>query len=124
MLEPLQESGKPFPLTMPDGSIRKMFVKSSGLDYVPKVMIDGREIILARKLEWYEYALALLPFALIFVGGALGGLCAVAGLFFNLQIFRTDWPLAVKVLSVLGVSVLAGLAYMIGAAAFHALVAG
>ncbi len=118
----LNEKGKPFPITMFDGSIKKMFVKSGGFDYVPKIIIDGKEMLLARKLLWYEYILGFLPLLLLLYGGAIGGALGAVGALLNVRIFRTDWPMVVKVLSVFGVTLLSAIAYLIGATIIQALI--
>lgn len=110
----LSERGKPFPIPMTDGSVKKMFVKSGGFDYVPKVIVDGEEFRLARKLHWYEYTLGFLPLLLLLYGGAIGGALGAVGALLNIRIFRTDWPMVIKVLSVFGITLLTAIAFLIG----------
>lgn len=121
-IERLREKGKPFPIPMSDGSIKKMFVKSGGFDYVPKIVVEGKEYLLARKLLWHEYVLVLLPFPLLLIGGAIGGAFAAIGIITNRRILRTDWSMAVKISSVFGVTLLSVIGYLIGAAIFRTLI--
>lgn len=79
--------GKPFIIRMNDGSEKKMFVENVLFDYVPKVIVEGKEILLARKLLWYEYLLGGIPLILVVIGGMLGAIIGIIGSFLN---FYTD----------------------------------
>lgn len=118
----LKESGKPFPIPMPDGSTKKLYVKSSGFDLTPKIIVDGREILLARKLLWYEHVLALLPIYLLFLGGAIGGALAAVAIMTNHIVLRKDWVLGVRMLTVLEVTVLAHIGYSLVAGIIQAFI--
>ena len=65
-------------------------IKNNGIDLiVPKLSINDSEVLLMRKLVWYEIASSLLPFPLLAVGGALGGGLAGAGFVINLYLLRS-----------------------------------
>ena len=57
---------------------------------VPKLIVDGKEIQVLKPLKWYEYAWSGLPVLLVFMGGAIGGLCGVIGFILNAHIFRSS----------------------------------
>lgn len=100
----LKETGKPFSIPMQDGSMKKMYVKGAGLDPTPIIFLDDREIILSKRLVPYEIPLAILPFTLVFVGGALGGLLGASAVVINFRIFRAQHSKTVKILSSLGIT--------------------
>ncbi len=117
----LKEKGKPFPLPMGDGTVKKMLVKG-WLDDVPKVIVDGKEILLARKLFWYEYVLGFIP-AVLLMGGALGGAFGVIGIMFNFKILRSSHTMLIKSLFILGVTVFLFFCYVAFANLFYFLLA-
>lgn len=67
-----------------------------GLDPVPKVVIAGHEVTVAPPLAWYAVAWMGLPVILMFIGGAVGGLCAGIGVYLNARIFRSRQHIVVK----------------------------
>ena len=119
----LEEKGKPYDLKLPDGSMKKMYVKNSFMDVVPKVFIDGEEILFARKLLWYEYFLALMPLVLL-VAGAIGGLFGGGAMVFNLRIWRTDFPLSLKVGLNIAITFIAFILTMVAALIVSTLLGG
>ena len=82
------------------------------LDPVPKIEIAGRVLELARPLRWYEYVWMCLPLLLLFIGGAVGGLCGGGGVYVNAHIFRSDRSSVAKYLLTGVVSVGAVVAYV------------
>jgi len=64
----------------------------------------------ARPLRWYDYVVALLPFALAFTG-AIGLAIGPAACALNLAMMRTYWPWPVRVGGAMVVAVLAVLAW-------------
>jgi hypothetical protein len=78
-------------LTRNDGRVVAAFWVPSfyGLD-IPKINIDGKVIDVATPLKWFEWVWAALPIALIFVGGALGGLAGIVAATVNATIFRSS----------------------------------
>ncbi len=117
----LKEKGKPFPIPMGDGTVKKMLVKGR-LDDVPKVIVDGKEIQLARKLFWYEYVLGFIP-AVLLMGGALGGAFAFIGIMFNFKILRFSHTMFIKSLFIIGITVFLFFCYVVSANLFYFLLA-
>ena len=69
----------------------------------------------SRPLRWYDYAVALLPFALAFTG-AIGLAIGPAACACNLAMMRTSWPWPVRVA---GAMVVAFFAVLLWAFASH-----
>lgn len=113
IVKPLKEKNRPYLVSMPDGSVKKMFIKNIFFDPVPRVKIDGKEILLARKLFWYEHFLAVVfPLLLLVSGGAIGGVCGGAAACFNYRVLRSSsfWP--GKILKIFGISFIAFVCYI------------
>ncbi len=121
-LKRLKEKDKAFLIQMNDGSFRKMIVKNSIFDYVPKVFMDEKEIRLARKLHGYEQIMAGIPLLLVFVGGVLGAIFGVLGAFFNFRILRTEYSLASKILFILGITSICVIGYLMSVIIFNTLI--
>lgn len=60
------------------------------LDPVPQVVIDGQSFPVTEPLKWYQWLWGGLPFVLVIIGGALGGLFGGAALVINGQVFRSN----------------------------------
>jgi hypothetical protein len=60
-----------------------------------------------RGLRWWQLVLALLPLALLPIGGALGGAIGVVAMLANLALARRPFSTGLKVAAMLGVVVLA-----------------
>jgi hypothetical protein len=73
-----------------------------------RARVDGTEIPLERRLRPWEVALSLLSFGLV-VGGALGGLLGAIAWLVNNRLVRSSARAPIRVLGMLGVTVLAGL---------------
>ncbi|WP_030685317.1 hypothetical protein [Streptomyces globisporus] len=58
-------------------------------------------------LSPWQKALAALPLALLFVGGAIGGALGALGAFANVRIARTQLPAPLKAAAMLGVALAA-----------------
>ncbi|MFH1692127.1 MAG: hypothetical protein ABIC68_06155 [Candidatus Omnitrophota bacterium] len=114
LVKSLEEKKKSYPIAMPDGSVKKMFVKRIIFDPAPKIEIDGKEILLARKLFWYEHVLALtLPFLLLLSGGAIGGACGGGAACFNYRVLRGSSSWLGKIFKIAGISFAAFICYMV-----------
>lgn len=59
-------------------------------DPLPRVMIGTEVVAFAPALPWHAQAWILLPFALVVVGGAIGGLCGAVAVMTNGRIFRGE----------------------------------
>ena len=60
-----------------------------------------------RGLRWWQLVLALLPLALLPIGGALGGGIGVVAMLANLALARRPFNTSTKVVAMLGVVVVA-----------------
>ena len=78
--------------TVTDNSGRAIEVelKTRFLDPMPRLVIDGQMIELARPLVWYEYAWMGLPLLMVFLGGCLGAIGGIFAAHVNSHIFRSD----------------------------------
>ncbi len=88
-----------------------------GLD-VPQLQVEGTTIPLVRPLLWYEWIWAGVPFVLLFIGGALGGLLGGVALAVNVKLFRSEFSTPMKFLFSGVVSALAVLTFLLIAMLF------
>jgi hypothetical protein len=66
-----------------------------------------------RGLRWWELVLALLPIALVAIGGLLGGLIGALGLVINLALARRRLGAGLKLVAMLGVVIAAYVVYFV-----------
>ena len=111
-----------FSLHDSQGQPHEVKLKASFLDPIPKVILDGTTIELARPLAWYEYAWMGLPILLVVAGGALGALFGIAGTYASTRIFRGERGSAAKYALSGLVSVGAVAGFLAAAVAFQLLV--
>lgn len=64
--------------------------KNAYPDPIPKVIVGNEIVALAPALKWYAHAWIILPFSLVAIGGAAGGLCGGIALVANGKILRGD----------------------------------
>lgn len=102
-----------------DGSAAEAQLRANFGQYLPTLIVEGVSYDVGPKLSKALLALAFLPFCLVFVGGALGGLCGAIGWGFNNQLARTSMPTTVKVVVMLAVTAVAVVAFFGLAAAFQ-----
>jgi hypothetical protein len=83
------------------------------LDPLPQVELDGQSFLAAEPLKWYEWLWAGLPFAMIIIGGALGG--GIGGLMMaiNGRVFRSNLKTPAKYLLTGSISAGAFIAYFL-----------
>ena len=108
-----KEKGRPFMISTPTGGQSRIHVKGGGLDYLPRVEVDGHQVPLGRPLSTLEYLLGGLPLVLMFLGGAIGGASGAVGAMYNYRVLRADTSITMKALGVAGVSVLSFLTYLV-----------
>jgi hypothetical protein len=89
-------------------------------DPAPSIIIDGQLIRTAPPLAWYQWLVVGAPLCLLFIGGALGGLCGALAATANAQIVRTSLPSPLRYAAALALTVLAAGVYLIGAGALQA----
>lgn len=92
-----------------------------GIDPIPTLVVQGRQIQLARPLTWYEYAWLCLPMLLVVAGGALGGLCGFVAAYSSGRIFRTNETPALKFLLSGAITFVALVVYLVLAAGVEVL---
>lgn len=65
-------------------------IKSNHIDPIPKLVIDGEKVQLARDLTWYEYLWMGVPIVLVVSGGALGAMIGIGATYSSSRIFRSE----------------------------------
>ncbi|WP_080057586.1 hypothetical protein [Spirosoma aerolatum] len=113
ILEKIDEKGKPFLIPTHDAGFVKAFPKSSFPDAISVLEINGENIQILERLEWYQYVIGGLPILLLFVGGAIGGGIGAVGAVTNFSIFRQEGSDISKYLKVIGVIVGSYLLYLL-----------
>jgi hypothetical protein len=110
-------------ITRDDG--REVTTKwTSSFDPAPSIVIDGQTIRTAAPLKWHEILLVGLPFLLVFVGGALGGLLGGVAATFNAKLIRSSQPAAVRYIGSIAVAAVAAVLYLLVAGALRLYVLG
>jgi len=93
------------------------------LDPIPILQVDGQDVHVARPLTAVEKTWLVIPFALIAVGGALGGLLGALAAMANSRVLRGSGSVPMQHLKCLGVTIGAAIIYVILASvvqmAFH-----
>jgi hypothetical protein len=123
-LQRASEKGRPYLIPTPDGTVRRMVLKASFLDPAPKAIIDGTVVAIAKPLTWPQYALGALPLALIFFGGAIGGVIGAVGAMQNINILRSERTTTAKAGLVVAISVASLIAYLVVASMFQLAIRG
>jgi hypothetical protein len=106
-------------LTRPDGSRVKARLVKGFTNLIPAVVVGSLRYDVGPKLPAFLVAFAVVPLLLLFVGGAVGGLCGGVGWVFNNQIARTSLPTLLKIPLMLGVAAVAFGVYVLVAGAIH-----
>lgn len=87
---------------------------------MPKLVVDGEVIEIAKPIKWYEMVWSALPILLVFMGGLFGVLVGFIGFTINAKVFRSELNTLVKFLLTAGISVASGIGYFILAMLFYA----
>jgi len=93
---PVPRAGTAFELKDNSGAPVAFRFGQTPFDPIPKVIVRDQVIDLAPPIAWHQYVWILLPVALVFRGGLLGGLAGGAAAFANLQIMRQPGPAWMK----------------------------
>lgn len=103
-LERLMEKGKPFLIPTDTGEILKAYPKAGFPGIVQALEIGQIQHNIVEKLKWYDFAIALLPFCLVFIFNGKSILIAIALVAFlnNLDILRSNNTKKNKYLKVIG----------------------
>jgi hypothetical protein len=110
-----------YKLTREDGSLATARLLQSWTLTLPVVEVDGTKYFVGEKRPILYVVFSLLPLLLLFAGGALGGLCGGVGYAVNTQIGLSRWSGPVKLIAMLGVTLLASALYLVVVGALHAL---
>jgi len=94
--KPAPRKGRSFTVADNQGAPVIFQLRGNLLDPIPAVVVGDQTIRLARPFAWYEYILVLLPMALLFVGGLLGGLCGGVAVLINARLLRGGEPAAIR----------------------------
>lgn len=106
-LERSIEKGKPFLIPTDTGEILKAYPKAGIPAIVRALEIDNIQHWIVAKLKWYDIAIALLPFCLVFIGSSLSIAIACATFIINLELLRVNNLGNIKYLKVIGMTVFA-----------------
>lgn len=110
--------GNRFTLRKVDGTTTIAKLQANLGQYFPTLVVDNVRYEIGEKLPKVLLVLSFLPFCLVFVGGALGGLCGGLGWSFNNQLARTSIPMTVKVFVMLIVTGVSALVFFTAATLF------
>ncbi|TAL34778.1 MAG: hypothetical protein EPN93_11640 [Spirochaetes bacterium] len=95
--ERTKEKGKPWKVTLNDGSQKSILIKNIySFLYEPKITIDGKEVTIDRKLAWWELVLCFAPMILL-IGGAVGALFGLVSFFINIHVCRNNYSTIKKI---------------------------
>lgn len=91
LVERLPEAHFPFKVQGDDGAPHKLLVRAHFLDPIPKVQLDGKEILLARRLHRVETIFAVLPAGMFLGHGLFAVLLGYFVISTNFKILRSNW---------------------------------
>jgi hypothetical protein len=95
--ERTKEKGKPWKITLNDGAQKIIAVKNFySFMYEPKIIVDGKEIAIDRKLAWWEIVVCFMPLILL-IGGAVGALFGFLSFLVNIQVCRSRYSAIQKI---------------------------
>lgn len=95
-----------------NGKKVSVYFQSAFFDTVPRLIVDGKKIIVVPPLKWYQYVLSGLTLFLIFFGGALGAIFSMIAFLMSIRIFRNKLKVIYKYLIVLSIHALTIFIYM------------
>jgi hypothetical protein len=111
--QPVPRSGRNVTLPGLDGQPVAATLRSNALDPYPVLRVAGVDYATGPRPPMWLKVLAVLPFALIAVGGLLGGVFGVAGVIGNWNVLRSERSLAVKAAIAVAVLAAAVLAWLL-----------
>ncbi len=108
-----------FLLTQDDGTqVTASLKQGKFLDPLPSVVIGEEVYAVAEPVSWYWWFWAVLPFALVGVGGLLGGLCGATAAIINTRLVRREMNGVLKFLLLGFISLTAVVVYFLLAMLF------
>ncbi len=96
-----------FILYQPDGVQVSAQLQNTFFDVVPKVIVHGEAYEILPPLNWYQYVFAGLSLILVLFGGGYGGLLGMISFLINIRLFRSSFPLVLRLLLILFMNTLA-----------------
>ena len=111
----LKRSKATVSVPLADGATLELKIKTGFDMFTPKIVFGGQEIEVMPALPVYWVVWAYLPLLLIFIGGAIGGLCGGAAVAGTLMALRSDLPKPARITIAVLAPPLAFMAYGIAA---------
>lgn len=107
LVEQSTEKGKPFLIPTETGEVLKAYPKAGFPNIVQALEINNIQHNIVEKLKWYDFAIGLLPFCLVFIFNGTGIIIGIALAAFptNLDILRNNNTKKIKYLKVIGLTV-------------------
>ena len=99
-------------------------LKHKFADPIPDVLIDNTKVEIAPRIKGVEYFWAAMPIALLFIGGALGGLLGALATYLNFHIFRNTKNIVRKYIFTFLVTISTVLLFMVLAGLLQIIVKG
>lgn len=96
-----------FILYQPDGIRVSAQLQNTFFDVIPKVIVRGEAYEILPALIWYQYVFAGLSLILVLFGGGYGGLLGMISFLINIRLFRSSYPLGLRLLLILFMNMLA-----------------
>jgi hypothetical protein len=96
-----------FILYQPDGVRVSTQLQSTFFDVIPKVIVHGEAYEILPPLTWYQYVFTGLSLILVLFGGGYGGLLGMISFLINIRLFRSSFPLSLRLLLILFMNTLA-----------------
>jgi len=119
---PAGEARLTYTLPRVDGGVAHARLNAEALGMKFTLVVDGRSYPVGVELPGWLIVFVGMPLLLLFIGGALGGLCGGIGAAVNQGLVQRDWPVAWKALACLGVAAVSGGAWLALVTAFHLVV--
>lgn len=89
--QPVAKQNGAFQLRSNAGSALDVKFKGRFLDPIPNLVVGGQTIQLVPALAWYQYVWMGIPMILMFMGGAIGGLCGGVAAAMSSRVFRSNF---------------------------------
>jgi len=89
-----------------NGHKSSVYFQNAFFDTVPRLLVDGKTIIVVPPLKWYQYVASGLTLFLVFFGGALGAILGVTAFLMSIRTLRGNLKNIYKYLVILGIQTL------------------